>query len=87
MNYYHWSFAQYRDTFNRSNLKLHSNDDITDQVILGFKMYKNYFNQFSKNGNFRNTILKLFFIINVKLNIRLLKKKRRYYVFLGEKLL
>jgi len=85
MKYYHWSFEEYLDAFNRSNLKLHSNDDITDKVILGFKMYKNYFNKFSKNGYFRDTLLKLFFIINVKLNIRLLKTKRRYYIFLGEK--
>jgi hypothetical protein len=86
MNFHHWSFAEYRDAFNRSHLKLHSNDDITDKVILGFKMYKNYFNQFNKNGNFSGKLLKLFFIIHVKLNTRLLKKKRRYYIFLGEKL-
>ncbi len=85
MNYYHWSLAKYQDTFNRSNLKLNSNDDITDKVILGFKMYRNYFNKFTKNGNFRDTLLKLFFIINVKLNIRLLNTKRRYYIFHGEK--
>lgn len=85
MNYYHWSFAKYRDAFDRSNLKLYSNDDITDKVISGFKMYKKYFNEFSKNGIFRDTLLKLFFIINVKLNIRLLKTKRRYYIFFGEK--
>lgn len=85
MNYYHWSFTHYRDAFNRSNLKLYSNDDITDKVILGFIVYKNYFNAFSKNGYLRDTLLKLFFIINVKLNIRLLKTKRRYYIFFGEK--
>ena len=85
MNYYHWSFAKYRDAFNRSNLKLYTNDDITDKVISGFKMYKKYFNEFSKNGIFRDTLLKLFFLINVKLNIRLLKTKRRYYIFFGEK--
>jgi ubiquinone/menaquinone biosynthesis C-methylase UbiE len=85
MNYYHWSFSEYRDAFNRSNLRMHSYDDITDKVILGFKMYRNYFSKFRKNGNFRDTLLKLFFIINIKLNIRLLKTKRRYYIFLGEK--
>jgi len=85
MNFHHWPFDRYRDAFTRSQLNLCSYDDITDKVILGFKMYKNYFNEFSKNGHLRNPILKLFFIINVKLNIRLLKKKRRYYIFLGEK--
>lgn len=85
MNYYHWSYTEYRDAFNRSNLQLYSDDDITDKVILGFKKYKNYFSEFSKNGSFRYAVLKLFFMINVKLNIRLLKTKRRYYIFLGEK--
>ncbi|MFO7874295.1 MAG: class I SAM-dependent methyltransferase [Bacteroidales bacterium] len=85
MNYYHWSFSKYRDAFDRSNLKLYSHEDITDKVISGFKMYKKYFNKFSKNGIFRDTLFKLFFIINVKLNIRLLKTKRRYYIFFGEK--
>ncbi|MCF8243478.1 MAG: class I SAM-dependent methyltransferase [Melioribacteraceae bacterium] len=85
MNYHHWSYEKYRNAFNRSNLKLLSNDDITDKVILGFKMYKNYFKEFSKNGNFRATFIKLFLILNIKLNVRLLKTKRRYTIFLGEK--
>ncbi|MGM0551029.1 MAG: class I SAM-dependent methyltransferase, partial [Bacteroidota bacterium] len=51
MNYYHWSFEKYQDAFNRSHLKMRSHDDITDKVILGFKMYKNYFNEYSKNGH------------------------------------
>jgi ubiquinone/menaquinone biosynthesis C-methylase UbiE len=85
MKYHHGSFAEYQDVFNRSSLKLYSNDDITDKVILGFKMYNNYFNELRKNGKLRNTLLKMFFIINAKLNIQLLKTKRRYYIFHGGK--
>jgi ubiquinone/menaquinone biosynthesis C-methylase UbiE len=85
MNFHHWTLPQYQNAFNRSHLKLLSNDDVTENVIKGFKMYKNYFDQFSKNGSFQDSLLKLFFTINVKLNIRLLKKKRSYNIFFGEK--
>ncbi|GAO31312.1 hypothetical protein [Geofilum rubicundum] len=85
MNFHHWTLPQYQTAFNRSHLKLLSNDDVTDNVIKGFKMYKKYFDQFSKNGSFQDSLLKLFFTINVKLNIRLLKKKRSYNIFFGEK--
>jgi ubiquinone/menaquinone biosynthesis C-methylase UbiE len=85
MNFHHWYLPQYLEAFKRSNLTLLSNDDVTNKVIKGFKMYKNYFDQFSKNGSFQDSLLKLFFVINVKLNIRLLKKKRSYNIFFGEK--
>jgi ubiquinone/menaquinone biosynthesis C-methylase UbiE len=87
MNFHHWYLPQSQEAFKRSNLSLLSNDDVTDKVIQGFEMYKNYFGQFSKNGSFQDWLLKLFFVINVKLNIRLLKKKRSYNIFFGEKVL
>jgi len=85
MKFHHWPLSKYQEAFKHYDLELYADDDITGQVILGFQQYKTYFKMFHKNGFLRDMLLKLFFLINVKLNVRLLKKKRRYYIFSGEK--
>ena len=65
MKYNHWTFSKYMDAFNNVNLKLHSKDDISEQVILGFKVYRNYLNEFNNNGKVNDIFLKLFFIIKL----------------------
>ncbi len=80
MNFYHWTLEDYQETFSRKSLQLLSGNDISREVINGFKAYRTFLNDFE--GSY---LMKLFFLINVKLNIFLLSRKRRYYVFHGRK--
>ena len=80
MNLNHWTLDDYLYTFKWKNLELLSNNDISQEVIKGFKAYPAFLNDYEGSR-----IMKLFFIINVKLNIFLLSRKRKYYVFHGQK--
>lgn len=85
MNLNHWPLENYMKAFDRQNLKLHTTEDISKNVIKGFRAYRNYLDDFQLDGVFKEKLIKFFFFINVKLNIYLLRKKRRYYVFHGKK--
>ncbi|MCF8334529.1 MAG: class I SAM-dependent methyltransferase, partial [Bacteroidales bacterium] len=80
MNFHHWSLDDYMDAFEEVKLNLVSKDDISRNVIEGFQRSLKYMNNKSVSQ-----LVKLFFFINVKLSIYLLKKKRAYYVFYGRK--
>jgi len=85
MKYNHWSYSKYVNAFSELNLKLRNNEDISEKVIMGFKVYRKYFDEFNTENRFGILFLKLFFIVNIKLNIHLLEKRRKYYVFHGKK--
>jgi len=85
MKYNHWSFSRYNDAFSESKLTLKSKDDITDKVILGFEAFRNYIKELRNKGKMNDIFSKLFLIFNLRLNVCLLKKRRKYYVFYGEK--
>ncbi|MCF8233089.1 MAG: class I SAM-dependent methyltransferase [Bacteroidales bacterium] len=80
MDFHHWSLEDYLDAFEKVKLNLVSKDDISRNVIEGFQRSLKYMNNKSVSQ-----LVKLFFFINVKLSIYLLKKKRAYYVFYGRK--
>ena len=85
MLYNHWTMEKYLEGFELSGLKLKEKDDITENVIKGFLVYRDYFMQFKIKGFLRKAFIKLFFVVNVKLIISLLKNKRKYLVFQGVK--
>ncbi|MCF8338941.1 MAG: hypothetical protein K9I74_13275, partial [Bacteroidales bacterium] len=76
----HWSLEDYMDAFDKGRLSLVSKNDISHNVIEGFRTSLKYM-----GGMSMSQFLKFFFLVNVKLSIYLLKKKRRYYVFYGRK--
>lgn len=80
MNFNHWTLNDYLKTFKKNSLELLSHKDISPEVIKGFQAYPSFLSDFEGSW-----LMKLFFIINVKLNIFLLSRKRRYYVFHGRK--
>jgi len=80
MNFNHWTLNEYTQAFNESHLNLISSRDISKEIIKGFQAYPHFLRDFTGNQ-----LLRLFFLINVKLNIYLLSRKRNYYVFHGNK--
>ena len=85
MNYHHWTIDKYINAFSSSNLTLLSNNDISNEVINGFKFISNLNKDHIYQNYFHKIGLKMFFKINIMLNIYLLKKKRKYYTFSGKK--
>lgn len=82
---HHWDQQKYEDELAAANLTVIRNEDITNRVIEGFGNYKRWLKQMKKGNFLEDQFYKLFYIINAKLNIFLLRTKRQYYIFSGTK--
>ncbi|MCK4700721.1 MAG: methyltransferase domain-containing protein [Bacteroidales bacterium] len=82
---HHWNQQKYENELAGANLNVIRNEDITNRVIEGFRNYKRWLRQMKKGNFLEDQFFKLFYIINVKLNIFLLRTKRQYCIFSGIK--
>ena len=82
---HHWHMDNYLDGFANSGLILKTKTDITEKVIKGFRNYPYWLKNLKKGGFLNDLLFRLFYRINIRLNIYLLKKHRQYYVFAGIK--
>ena len=82
---HHWHMDNYLDGFAKSGLQVKSESDITGNVISGFKNYPFWLKAKEKSGFFHDMAFRVFYLINVHLNIYLLKRYRKYMVFVGTK--
>jgi len=82
---HHWNKQQYLSEFAAANLDLIQEEDITSEVIKGFLIYKSWFRQMNIKGFYNNLIFKFFYLVNIQLNIFLLRYKRQYGIFIGVK--
>ena len=85
MHFNHWTKRNYEIELARTNLHLESFSDITDQTIQGFRGYRDWMRNMKRKDFLGDLFLKLFYIINVRLTIMLLRKRRLYAVFSGRK--
>ncbi|MFO7574931.1 MAG: class I SAM-dependent methyltransferase [Bacteroidales bacterium] len=83
MSFNHWTLGEYTRGFEESGLRLEETDDLTQKVIDGFRNYRSYFRHMKKRGMLDTMTFKAFYLINVRLNIFLLRKRRRYILFSG----
>lgn len=81
----HWQLAEYLDTFEKTGLIIRTKSDITPEVIRGFRNYTYWLKNREKTGFFSDLTFRIFYWINIRLNIYLLRKYRYYYVFSGTK--
>ena len=82
---HHWHMDNYLNGFAKSGLQVKSKSDITRNVIRGFKNYRFWLKTKQKSGFFHDMAFRIFYLINIHLNIYLLKRYRRYMVFVGTK--
>jgi ubiquinone/menaquinone biosynthesis C-methylase UbiE len=85
MHYNNWSQQSYETGLAVANLPVISFTDITDKVIEGFQQYRYWMKTMEKGHYIEDLLLKLFYTINARLNIRLLRKRQLYAVFAGQK--
>ncbi len=79
----HWPREKYETELAAAGLEILRFNDITDEVIRGFELYPQWLKKMPRSNVFRDLSLKLFYTINVRLNIRLLKRQRDYVVITG----
>lgn len=82
---HHWSKEKYEKELPNSELEVHSFENITENVIKGFKNYRNYFSKMKKRGALQSRMLKLYYSIHVKFYIHLLRKRRQYWLVVGQR--
>jgi 2-polyprenyl-3-methyl-5-hydroxy-6-metoxy-1,4-benzoquinol methylase len=81
----HWTLDQYVSGIEKAGLELVKQEDITKGVIRGFRNYPYWFRKINIPGRFRQLAFKIFYFINIRLNIYLLQTRRQYYIFSGIK--
>jgi ubiquinone/menaquinone biosynthesis C-methylase UbiE len=81
----HWNELQYLEAIPQAGLSLKKTSDITTDVIKGFLLYPLWLKDMQKKNFIGDMMFRIFYRINLKLYIFLLRKKRLYMVFAGEK--
>lgn len=84
MHLNHWTGDAYNEELIRAGLQVEKFEDITENVIRGFRRYPFWLKTMEKRNFFGDTLLKAFYSVNVVLNIRLLRKRRQYVIFTGK---
>ncbi|WP_232468454.1 class I SAM-dependent methyltransferase [Alkalitalea saponilacus] len=84
MNFHHWTKEEYLQAFKEQGLKLTYDENITKPVIDGYTDFGSWVPQNKFKYYTGYLWYKLFVLIQVKVNIYLLKKRRHYYVFAGK---
>jgi ubiquinone/menaquinone biosynthesis C-methylase UbiE len=82
---YHWDHDRYIKEFVGSNLIGNHFEDITNQVIKGFNLYRNWMPVIKWKNFFQDIAFRTFYYVNVKLYIYLLSHNRSYGIFVGYK--
>jgi ubiquinone/menaquinone biosynthesis C-methylase UbiE len=85
MSYHHWPLEAYKKELPGANFKAIRFSDITSEVIKSFSSYRSWLREMERRHVVEDLILKLYYIIHVRLNIYLLKTRRQYCVIVGKK--
>ncbi len=83
MSFFHWTEAEYLKSFTNTILNIRYQEDITLQIIKGYQGSSKWISR--KNcGSFINYVFfKLFSVVQLGINTRMLKKKVKYILFVG----
>jgi ubiquinone/menaquinone biosynthesis C-methylase UbiE len=84
MSHHFWNQRQYQDEFSTTGLEISHSEDISESVREGWKMYRNWLPKIERKAFIRNVAFRIFYVINCRINIHLLKKQQ-YHVFKGYK--
>jgi ubiquinone/menaquinone biosynthesis C-methylase UbiE len=85
MHFHHWTQQQYIDSFSKNGLKINYKENITSSVLKGYQGSKNWISRKNCGSLLSYIGYRIFVIIQVGINVRLLKKKEDYIIFIGQK--
>jgi len=85
MSLYHWELTDYLDSIRNAGLTLTEQEDITEKVIRGFLNYRAWLREIKKKNYFRYVLFRFFFWVNIKIDLYLFRKRRKYFILAGNK--
>lgn len=85
MIYNFWNKKSYEEGFKESELVVNYEEDITLKVQKGWSMYHKWLPKIKRKDFFENIIFRIFYYINVKMNVYFLKNRQEYLIFVGQK--
>jgi ubiquinone/menaquinone biosynthesis C-methylase UbiE len=85
MVHHFWNHKRYSQEFSKSELIIDHTEDISHQVRKGWSMYRNWLPKIKMDSLFQNIAFRIFYIINVRINIYFLNKRQQYLIFVGTK--
>ncbi|HUX59543.1 MAG TPA: class I SAM-dependent methyltransferase [Bacteroidales bacterium] len=85
MGHYFWNRKRYEKEFLRSELVINYREDITHRVIKGWSIYRNWIPKIKRKLFLQNVALRIFYIINARLNIYFLSSRQQYFIYVGYK--
>jgi ubiquinone/menaquinone biosynthesis C-methylase UbiE len=78
-----WNKKKYDEEFQRSELEIKYSEDITQQVRKGWSMYRNWIPSIKRKHFLMNVAFRIFYIINVRLNMHFLNNRQQYFIYVG----
>jgi len=85
MVHHFWNIKRYDEEFEKSALEITHREDISQQVMKGWSLYRNWLPKIKMKGFFSNVAFRIFYVINVRLNIHFLRGRQQYFIFVGYK--
>lgn len=85
MNLYHWTEKDYAQAIINSGFSTFEVDDITREIIRGYKGYLGWVKELSIKNIIGKIRYQLITFVQVNMCVYLLKKRRKYLVFIGNK--
>jgi ubiquinone/menaquinone biosynthesis C-methylase UbiE len=85
MVHHFWNRKRYDEEFQKSELIINHIEDISNRVKKGWSIYKNWLPKIRTKSFFNNVAFRIFYVINVRLNIYFLQNRQQYFIFVGYK--
>jgi ubiquinone/menaquinone biosynthesis C-methylase UbiE len=85
MSYHHWTESEYMFSFRNSGLSVHFKENITQDIIRGYKGYRKWIQREQFDNYFKYLTGRFIVFIHVSINLLLLYNRRKYLVFVGSK--
>jgi ubiquinone/menaquinone biosynthesis C-methylase UbiE len=80
-----WNIKRYNEEFEKSDLEITHQEDISLQVMKGWRLYRNWIPKIKRKEFFSNVAFRIFYVINSRLNIHFLHGRQQYFIFVGYK--
>jgi len=85
MGHHFWNHKRYSHEFSKSELIIDHTEDISHQVRKGWSLYRNWLPKIKMDSLLQNIAFRIFYVINVRINIFFLNNRQQYLIFVGTK--
>lgn len=80
-----WTRKRYDEELLRSKLNVTHFEDISGRVRKGWGLYRNWLPKIKRKRLFQNVAFRIFYMINIKMNMFFLSNRQQYVIYCGEK--